>query len=182
MAKVVPKTAAALAAEREPSDMEVLHPERTVELGGEVVVVREYGNVEWLRLLPAAEPMVAAVAEMLASPHEPTYEAVLNAIATHTDGLLPLIVQAADRDMDWLESLAPDDVENLLMLWWGVNGHFFVRRARIRQTVERASAVIKERAVAQAAKAVASAGASSTPPSSPTGTSAATSAATPSAS
>ncbi|WP_218241518.1 DUF6631 family protein [Comamonas fluminis] len=182
MAQIVSKASAADAAEREPSDMEVLHPERTLPLGGELVTMREYGNVEWLRLLPAAEPMVAAIAEMIASPHEPSYEVVLNAISTHTDGVLPLIVQAADRDMDWLESLSADDVENLLMLWWGVNGHFFVRRARIRQAVERACAVRKEQIVAQAAKAVASAGVPSTPPSSPTGTSAANSATTPSGS
>ena len=66
MAKVVPKTSAAPAAEREPSDMEVLHPERFLVLGGGRVTVREYGNVEWLRALPAAEPLVAALAAMLA--------------------------------------------------------------------------------------------------------------------
>lgn len=173
------KTSAAPAAEREPSDMEVLHPERFVVLGGVNVMVREYGNIEWLRLLPAAEPMVAAVAEMLAGPDEPTYEAALNAIATHTDGLLPMILQAVNRDVAWLESLGPDDVENLLMAWWGVNFHFFVRRARTRQAVEQASAALKQRIVEQA---TASAGVPSTPPSSPTGTSAATSEPTPSAS
>jgi hypothetical protein len=59
MAKVVQK-AAAPAATREPSDMEVLHPERVLVLGGESVMVREYGNVEW-PALPVAEPLVAAI-------------------------------------------------------------------------------------------------------------------------
>ncbi len=180
MAQITQKAAAAPAADREPSDMEVLHPERFVELGGVKVMVREYGNVEWLRLLPVAEPMVAAIAEMLVGPNEPTYEVVLHAIATHTDGLLPLILQAVDRDMDWLESLASNEVENLLMAWWGVNFHFFVQRARNRQAVERASAVMKERIVAQSVQTVASAGVRSTPLSSPMATSAATSAPTPS--
>ena len=180
MAQITQKAAAVPAADREPSDMEVLHPERFVELGGQKIMVREYGNVEWLRLLPVAEPMVAAVAEMLAGPNEPTYEVVLNAIATHTDGLLPLILQAVDRDIDWLESLAPDEVEVLLQAWWGVNFHFFVQRARNRQAVERASAALKERIVAQAMQTMESAGARSTPPSSPTATSEATSVATPS--
>lgn len=176
MAQVVQKTSAAPAAEREPSDMEVLHPERFVMLGGVSVMVREYGNVEWLRLLPVAEPLVAALTGMLDGLTEPTYEMVLNAIAVNTDDLLPLILQAVGRDMDWLESLQSDEVENLLMTWWGVNFHFFVRRARSRQMVERASAAMKRRIAEQT---VASAGASSTPPSSPTGTSAANSAPTP---
>ena len=160
--------------------MEVLHPERFIELGGAKVMVREYGNVEWLRLLPVAEPLVAAIADMLASPDEPTYEVVLTAIATHTDGLLPLILQAVDRDMAWLESLASDEVENLLMAWWGVNFRFFVQRAQNRQRVQRASAILKDQAVA--ATTAASAGAPSTPPSSPTATATATSAPTPSGS
>ncbi|GEQ77069.1 hypothetical protein CTTA_4074 [Comamonas testosteroni] len=171
MAKVVQKAAAAPAATREPSDMEVLHPERVLLLGGESVMVREYGNVEWLRLLPAAEPLVAAMTEMLDAPIEPTYEMVLNAIAVNTDGLLPLVLQAVGRDMDWLESLQSDEVENLLMTWWSVNFHFFVRRARSRQMVERASADLKRRIAEQP---VASAGVPSTPPSSPMGTSTAT--------
>lgn len=154
--------------------MEVLHPERFVELGGQKVMVREYGNVEWLRLLPVAEPMVAAIADMLAGPNEPTYEVVLNAIATHTDAMLPLIVQAADRDMAWLESLHPNEVESLLMVWWSVNAHFFVMRARNRQAVEMASAARK------ASTAQALAGQKSTHASSPTAISAVTSAATPS--
>lgn len=174
MAQVVPQSTAAPAAEREPSDMEVLHPERFVVLGGQKVMVREYGNVEWLRLLPVAEPMVAAIADMLAGPNEPTYEVVLHAIATHTDAMLPLIVQAADRDMAWLESLRPHEVESLLMVWWSVNAHFFVMRARNRQAVEMASAARK------ASTAQALAGQKSTHASSPTATSAATSATTPS--
>ena len=180
MAEVVPKTSAAPAAEREPSDMEVLHPERVMVLSVGKVTMREYGNLEWLRALPLAEPLVASIAEMLAGEQEPAYEVALNAIATHTDGLLPLIAQAVDRDVAWLDTLHPVEFEAVLMTWWMVNGHFFVRRASNRQAIERASARTKAEVLAQAAKAVASAGVPSTPPSSPTGTSAANSALTPS--
>ncbi len=164
MAKVIPKDAAVPAAGREPSDMEVLHPERTVYLGGEQVTVREYGNLEWLRALPVAEPLVASIAEMLAGEQEPAYEVALDAISRHTDGLMPLIAQAFGRDIAWLDALPPQEFESALMEWWGVNGHFFVRRASNRQAIEQASAAMKARVIAQAAQAVASAGARSTPP------------------
>ena len=180
MAQITKKAAAAPAAEREPSDMEVLHPERVVVLGGEEVTVREYGNLEWLRALPVAEPLVASIAEMLAGEQEPAYEVALDAIARHTDGLMPLIAQAFGRDIAWLDALPPQEFEAALMEWWGVNGHFFVRRASNRQAIEQASAAMKASVIAQAAQTVASAGAKSTPPSSPTATSAATSAPTPS--
>ena len=60
--------------------MEVLHPERVLVLGGESVMVREYGNVEWLRALPVAEPLVAAITALLAGEQEPSYEVALDAI------------------------------------------------------------------------------------------------------
>lgn len=143
MAKTVNKKQAATAAAQKPSDMEVLHPERIVPLGGETITIREYGNLEWLRALPKAAPLVEAIAEMLSGPEEPTYELVLATIATHTDALLPLILQAADRDLAWFESLPPTDAELLLMAWWGVNGHFFVQRASNRVSVARAIAAQK---------------------------------------
>ena len=164
MAEITKKAATAPTAEREPSDMEVLHPERFIELGGVKVMVREYGNVEWLRLLPVAEPMVAAIAEMLAGEQEPAYEVALDAIARHTDGLMPLIAQSMGRDLDWLDALSPQEFEAALMSWWSVNGHFFVRRASNRLSIERASAAMKASVVAQAAQTVASAGARSTQP------------------
>ena len=136
MAKTVNKKQAAAAAVKKPSDMEVLHPEQILPLGGEIVTIREYGNLEWLRALPKAAPLVAAIADMLIGPEEPGYELALSTIATHADALMPLILQAADRDIAWFEGLSSGDAEMLLMAWWGVNGHFFVQRASNRVEVE----------------------------------------------
>ncbi len=155
-----------------PSDLAVLHPEHEVQLSVGPVTVREYGNVEWLRLLPSAEPLVASMTEMLVALMAPSYEDVLTAIARHTDDLLPLIAQSVDQDMAWIDTLKGNDLETLLMHWWGVNGHFFVRRAQNRIAV-----TYQERAVAQQLT-----GEKSTPSSSPTATGPATSAATPPAS
>ena len=148
-----------------PSDLAVLHPEHEVQLSVGPVTVREYGNVEWLRLLPSAEPLVANFAGV-----PPSYEDVLSVIAHHADGLMPLIVQSVDRDMAWVETLKGDDLEIVLMHWWGVNGHFFVNRAR-----NRAMAQYQEEVAARNQ----SAGEKSTPPSSPTATGQAKSADTP---
>lgn len=177
MAERITKAAAAPAPtapapEAEASDLAVLHPERELVLAGERIVVREYGNVEWLRLLPRAEPLVASIAAALARDAAPTYEQALAVIAEHIDALLPLIAQAADRPPEWIDTLAPDAVELLLMTWWGVNAHFFVARAINRLAVAQG----EQRALA------ALAGAPSTPPSSPPATAPATSAAIPRAS
>ncbi|KEH07070.1 hypothetical protein GY14_30165 [Delftia tsuruhatensis] len=155
------------------SDMEVLHPERELQLAGEAVVVREYGNVEWLRLLPRAEPLVATIAQALQADESPTYEQALRTIAEHVDGLLPLIAQAVDREPAWVDTLAPAEVEMLLMTWWGVNAHFFVQRAINRVAVAMRASEAREAALA---------GVPFTQPSSPTATDSATLGSTPSGS
>lgn len=173
MAQVTPKpprSGKQKTAPQQPSDLEVLHPEREVKLSVDTVTVREYGNVEWLRLLPQAEPLVANITAMLSAGAPPSYEDVLAIIAHHTDGLLPLVVQSVDRDVDWVETLNSNDLEALLMHWWGVNGHFFVNRAK-----NRAMAQYQEEMAARNP----SAGEKSTPPSSPTATGQAKSADTP---
>lgn len=148
-------------------ELDVLHSERHITLGGRQVVVREYGHVEWLRLLPAAAPLVEAIAALLEAGREPSYEEALTIVARHIDGLLPLILRAADLDAQTFERLPPDEGELLLMTWWGVNGRFFVGRAINRVAIAR----VEQRATAR-----------STPPSSHTVTSAPTSSTTPNAS
>lgn len=177
MAQRIERKKARPAPAAQPSDLEVLHPERELTLGGETVVMREYGNVEWLRMLPVAEPLVARIAAALSAEELPTYEQALCAIAEHVDQLLPLIVRAVDRDVAWFEGLQAGEVELLIMAWWGSNGHFFVERGR-----NRAQIAMHERLLAARAAASPSAGARSTPPSSPTATALGTSADTPSAS
>lgn len=160
--RIPPQAAHPVAAAPQTNELHILHPERELLLGGQQLTVREYGNVEWLRLLPAAEPLVASMAAALQADAPPTYEDALQVIARHIDGLLPLIAQAVDRDTAWLDSLPPDDVELLLMTWWGVNAHFFMRRASTRVAVAQG----ERWALAAAAQA----GAASTPPSSPQAT------------
>ena len=117
------------------NELEVLHPERELVLGKRKVLVREYGHVEWLRLLPQAAPLVAAIAAALEQGRDPTYEEALSCLAQHIDALAPLIAQAADLTPEDHAALDPEQGEVLLMTWWGVNGRFFVGRALNRVAV-----------------------------------------------
>lgn len=160
MAQKIPRPnrrAAPAAALTPAEELDILHPEREVRLGERRIVIREYGHFEWLKLLPAAAPVVEAVAALLDAGREPTYEEAFAAISANAEQLLPLVAQAADMPTEDLYSIAPDMGELVLMTWWGVNGRFFIGRALNKVAVAR-----QER--------LRSAGASSTPPSSPTDT------------
>lgn len=152
-------------------ELDILHPERTITLSIGTIVVREYGAVEWMRMLPAAESLIASISAMLAERRIPIYEEALAVIAKNIDALLPFIAAASGLEHAVVEALAPDDFELLLMTWWGVNGRFFVGRARNRIAVARAEMEV-----------VVSASENSTQPLSPTATTSTESGATPSAS
>lgn len=142
------------------SDLEILHPERTVPLSLGPVTVREYGGVEWLRLLPRAAPLVDAIAAQIEAGVDSGYDDTLTILATYVDELLPLVAQAADLDMVQVETLGAAEMELLLLTWWGVCSHFFVERALARVLIERQERLARARLD----------GASFTPPWSPTAT------------
>lgn len=125
-----------MAKKREPKkeagsdDLEVLHPERTAVIAGRKITVREYGFVEGLRLLPLAEPIIAALQD-LASTGGTVFDAVLAVAAEHADVVVHLMAAAADVEVEWLESLGQSDGHLLLMMWWGANGPFYLRRAAL---------------------------------------------------
>jgi hypothetical protein len=170
MAQKIPrrnKPAPTPQADNPAEELDILHPERTVTVGALRLVIREYGHMEWMRLLPAARPVIDAIAGMLEAGREPAYEEAFEAIAANADALLPLVAQAADIAPEELAALAPDTGELVLMTWWGVNGRFFIGRAINRVAVARAAAMRR------------SDGASFTPPSSLADTTAPNSPATP---
>ena len=64
----------------------------------------------------------------------------LGLLADHHETALQLVAASIDRDMAWMEGLNDKDGQELLMVWWAVNGPFFVRsvkRAKLAQALTR---------------------------------------------
>lgn len=140
-------------------DLEIIHPERSAEIAGRVVVVREYGFIEGLRLRGQLQPLLDDLV-VLFDQQRFELDAIEAVLGKHADLVVDLVAIAADVEPAWLSGLSDQDGTHLLHLWWGANGPFFVRRA------------ISQVQAARVATAVAgnSAGATSTPPLSPQGT------------
>ncbi|HQC95168.1 MAG TPA: hypothetical protein PK306_05630 [Aquabacterium sp.] len=102
------------------------------------VKMRTYSAIEWLRLLPAVEPMVSAMAAVIAAGREPSYEEALTCMVAQGDLTSLLVADAADLTAATVRALCPNDCELLLMTWWGANGRYLVRRAMNRVDVRRA--------------------------------------------
>lgn len=175
MATKVDKPEARSQAQQAADDLAVLHPERTLEIGGREVTVREYGFVEGLRLRPLAKPLADAIYDGLNTRREVPFEQVLDVMAEHYDAIMQLVAVAADVDQAFIDALGHDDGELLLMTWWGANGPFYVRSAMNRIHMEAQEALAKRRAREQLHD-----GETSTPLSSPTDTTRSALASTPS--
>lgn len=110
-------------------DLEVLHPEREVTIAGRQLVVREYGFVEGLKLRPLYAPLIETLKPVLAEGELPDLEQILGLLVQHADALPPLMATACDQPVEWVASLGHEDGHNLMLVWWGVLGPFFVRSA-----------------------------------------------------
>ena len=145
-------------------ELAILHPERTLTVAGRALTVREYGFVEGLAVHRDARALVADLAALVRTQGDAPWDAVLDVLGQHDAVVIELVARACDVEAEWLRGLSDADGQMLLMLWWAVNGPFFVRR------------VVTVLATEAARR---SAGANSTPPSSPQDTTPAHSAAIP---
>ena len=157
MAKKVeeaPQAASGRGAASAADEISVLHPDRSFELAGRKITVREYGHIEGLRLQAWAKPFLDDLyARMTLGSAAPKAYEVQDLFATHADLICDMEALAAGVERSWVEQLNDQDGELLMAVWWQVNANFFFRRMFARAAAEK-----RERR---------SAGPTSTTPSSP---------------
>ncbi len=134
-----PAVRQARTASRAERDLEILHPERDIEVGGINVTVREYGFVEGLKLRETAAPFMEALYRLAhSSGAAPSFGAVEEMLVEHSGSVLELIARAADVDRAFIDSLSDEDGYLLMQTWWLVNANFFIRRVINRLATDRA--------------------------------------------
>ena len=110
-------------------DLEVLHPEREVTIAGRQLVVREYGFVEGLKLRPLYAPLIEGLLPLLADREVLELDQILDLLAEHAERLPALVAKACDQPVEWVAGLGNEHGHHIMLIWWGVNGPFFVRSA-----------------------------------------------------
>lgn len=135
MAEIVTKKEKATPGE---DDLQVLHPERTAVIAGRSITMREYGFIEGLKVRALAKPLIATLHATVASGRLPEINDVQFMLAEHAENVAQLIAQAADLEPEWVLNLKDQYAgDQLLAMWWGCNGHFFIRKAidQVRQNL-----------------------------------------------
>lgn len=133
-AQAAPSKGAASAAD----ELSILHPDRSFELAGRRIKVREYGHIEGLRLQAWAKPFLEDLyARMALGSSPPSALQVQELFAEHADLVRDMEAIAADVEPEWVERLSDSDGELLMAVWWQVNGNFFFRRVFARAAAEK---------------------------------------------
>lgn len=127
-------------------DLQKLHPSLEATLNGRVLVVREHGFVEGLKVRQRLKAFLDGLYELIKLNATPPLEQILELVVDNLDAVLESVAIAADVSIDELKSLQNQDEGDLLLLkWWTANGPFFYRRAAGRVMTERLRAAEEER-------------------------------------
>ncbi|MDR1890106.1 MAG: hypothetical protein LBQ81_12140 [Zoogloeaceae bacterium] len=153
------------AAPAEGGDLDILLPERDLEINGETVTVRELNFGEQLKygqalaaLAESLRPVLQEAGKTQESAPD-TLTLILDALSLHAETVSTLVARCCDKDKKWLETLPGNAGENLLILWWSVNSSFFIRRLIVRP--QQLKAEIARQTLAAALKRQSDGGASS---------------------
>lgn len=127
-------------------DLPTLHPDLEAKLNGRIVIVREYGFVEGLKVRQLLKRFLDGLYELTKLGGLPPLDEVFGLLVENIDAVLEAVAQSAGIDAQELKDLkdqAEGDV--LLLKWWTANGPFFNRLAVQRVLAERIAAAEAEK-------------------------------------
>lgn len=97
----------------------------TVTVAGEEIAVRELSWAASMRLMPKLRGLLADLRALVGSDDEMPINAVDALLYDHPDAWIALCAAAADRPLEWVESLNDTDGDTLRSAAWAANAGFF---------------------------------------------------------
>ena len=110
------------------ADLAILFPERRATIADTAVVMREYSFVEALQLSDHVAALTDAMTDVAMAGSFHDIDSLRSAFGHQADHVMELMAAACDQPLAWVNGLNASDGEQLMMLWWGVNTDFFLRR------------------------------------------------------
>lgn len=117
------------AAENAAEDLSVLFPDHTIIIADQSIRVTEYPFIKWLELKPLCSGLIAELA-MLSGQDQIEVDEIFECFENHFDVMKTLFCESIHKDISFLSKLSDTDIQMLMLTWWGVNKHFFLRSAK----------------------------------------------------
>lgn len=138
MAKRVQAQSQEPSAAQAAEDLSVLMPDQIIPLAGQQITVREYPFMTWLKLKPICGPVIADFADFLSRGDDIELDELLESFENHFQIMQKLYAESIQQPIEFLESLKDDEMTLLMVTWWSVNKHFFLKSAsRLLRTLQK---------------------------------------------
>lgn len=117
------------AAENAAEDLSVLFPDQSILLGEKTVTVQEYPFMTWIELKPQCSEMNSQLAAFMTREAEVSIDELLECFEDNFQIMQKLLAVSISESNEYLKTLSDDEMQSLMLTWWGVNKHFFLRSA-----------------------------------------------------
>ena len=117
------------AADQAAQDLAVINPNVTITLAGEQITVTEYPFFTWINLKPRSEALRIDLSFLLDTKEATFTEDVLEVFEENIADVKFLVSQSINKPEEFIQALSNQDIETLLLTWWTVNKHFFMKSA-----------------------------------------------------
>ncbi|MEE8128191.1 DUF6631 family protein [Candidatus Vondammii sp. HM_W22] len=112
-------------------EAEILYPDKTIQIGGREVTIREFSFRDGLDLGPMIAGLMAVLDKTVGDGSD--LSGLFDALYQYPDVLEHMLLKSTCQDKTWLDGLCSADGDMLVMTFWGVNAGFFTRRLATRR-------------------------------------------------
>lgn len=126
--RVEPKSRESSAAEQAAEDLTVMFPSQKMQLLGSEIAVQEYPFMTWVELKPRCLAIIEAFSVFIEQ-DEIQVDELLECFENHFQIVKILISKSIQQDESFLAQLTDAEMQLLMLTWWSVNKHFFLRSA-----------------------------------------------------
>lgn len=108
-------------------DLSVLFPNQTVFIQGQNITVNEYPFVQWLQLRQQYSAFIDKFTALMSNQDDVLVDDVLMFFEDEFADVEGLILASINQSSDFLSKVSAGEMEALMLTWWQVNKHFFIR-------------------------------------------------------
>ncbi len=108
-------------------DLSVLFPNQTVFIQGQNITVNEYPFVQWLQLRQQYSAFIEKFIALMSHQDDVLVDDVLMFFEDEFADVQGLILASIGQSADFLAKVSAGEMESLMLTWWQVNKHFFIK-------------------------------------------------------
>lgn len=100
-------------------ELDIIFPDRPVEITGQSIMIREYPFPDALRLLSVAEPIIKELKDKYVD--IPEFSEANETLSNHNEAVCLLISKACEISVEEIMQLTMDEGSLIVGVWWDIN-------------------------------------------------------------